>query len=263
LTFGLPVPSARADQYGGNDTIVGTATGSFHIEKICDDWWIVTPAGHGMLVRSVNWDSLEISGNYTPCVVPGIHLDLTYWDGPFEPATQEARAQEMISDYDSQLNLQGTDGVFFTLGFEHWALYDDEVSNWGEIGNFGILTDQDNAYDGIEARVSTGTDARGYAIGGEPGDYGNLLGPLGSYFSNIFSRLRYCGGPPPSPLPPQVAISAPEDRQTVLGRSTSSPRPSMPRPSRACSSSSTAPRCRALLTACPGTPLRSRPVCTP
>ena len=93
------------------------------------------------------------------------------------PATQEERAKRMIEAYDSVLNLRGDDGNRFVLGLEHWCMNDDGVNNWSETDNYGIATLQDNAYDGVEAKRAAGKDSRGYPVGGEEADYGNLLGP--------------------------------------------------------------------------------------
>ncbi|MBI4376283.1 MAG: VCBS repeat-containing protein [Elusimicrobia bacterium] len=149
--------------------------------------------------RWARWDTVAVSGNYVPCVKPGMRVRLSVSE---VNKTQEQRAQSMITLYDSLLNAQGDDGMYFMTGFEHWSLGDDAVSNWSEIGNFGLVTLQDNAYDGVEARKSTGTDSRGYAIGGEPGDYGNLLGPLSSYLKGIHGRIKYdpsVASPPDTP----------------------------------------------------------------
>jgi hypothetical protein len=88
------------------------------------------------------------------------------------------------------INLTGPDGTRFVVGFEHWTLYDDAVSNWGEINNFGLITLQDNAYDGKEARRAMTTDSNGRTVGGEEADYGNLLAPLISYLRTLQTKLR-------------------------------------------------------------------------
>ncbi len=79
--------------------------------------------------------------------------------------------------------------VAFVVGIEHWCLYDPAVSNWVDSENFGLATLQDNAYDGVEARRARGTDPRGYPIGGEEADYGNLLGGLSTFLKGIGDRL--------------------------------------------------------------------------
>jgi len=96
----------------------------------------------------------------------------------------------MIDPLEAALDLRGDDGLSFVIGFEHWQLYDDEVSNATETQNFGILTAHDNAYDGAEATRAASTDSRGYAAGAEEGDQGDLLGPLGGYLRNMYCRAR-------------------------------------------------------------------------
>ena len=103
----------------------------------------------------------------------------------------------MIEAYDSLLNLQGDDGNCFVLGLEHWCLYDDGVNNWSETDNYGIATLQDNAYDGVEARRAAGKDARGFLVGGEEADYGNLLGPLGEYLRAVPRKIEKSTGREP------------------------------------------------------------------
>jgi hypothetical protein len=68
------------------------------------------------------------------------------------------------------------------------------VSNWGDNENFGLATLQDNAYDGVEARRAAGTDCRGYAVGGEEADYGNLLGVLGRFLREIDGGVPFGSG---------------------------------------------------------------------
>jgi hypothetical protein len=80
-------------------------------------------------------------------------------------------------------------GLYFVIGIEHWCLYDPGVSNWADNENFGLATLQDNAYDGVEARRALGTDPRGYPIGGEDADYGNLLGDLSDFLQRIYDVI--------------------------------------------------------------------------
>lgn len=142
-------------------------------------------------VRANAWNSVTLSDDYTKCVKPGMQIQLSNWDGLFSVTTQAQRAQAMIARWSAALNARGSDGTYFVVGFEHWALYDDEVSNWSEIGDYGLLTTQDNAYDGIEARRAAGTDSAGRAIGAEDADYGDLLGPLGSYQRSVYNKIHY------------------------------------------------------------------------
>ncbi len=48
---------SRYDQYGGLLRVRGTATGFFHVEKIGNRYWFVTPEGHGFWSIGVNFVS--------------------------------------------------------------------------------------------------------------------------------------------------------------------------------------------------------------
>jgi hypothetical protein len=142
-------------------------------------------------VKSARWNVLEVPGDFTPGVKPGMHVEMwKYGRYPYPRRTQEDRARAMVELYQSLLNLRGDDGVYFVIGFEHWCLYDPAVTNWGDNENFGLATLQDNAYDGREARRAAGLDPRGYPIGGEDADYGNLLGPLGHFLRDVDRQIR-------------------------------------------------------------------------
>jgi hypothetical protein len=142
-------------------------------------------------VKSARWNVLEVPGDFTPCIKPGMYVEMwKYGKYPYPRRTQEDRARAMIQLYQSLLNLRGEDDAYFVIGVEHWCLYDPAVSNWGDNENFGLATLQDNAYDGREARQTVGLDARGYPVGGEDADYGNLLGPLGDFLRGIDRQIR-------------------------------------------------------------------------
>jgi hypothetical protein len=63
------------------------------------------------------------------------------------------------------------DGTYPVLGFDWWEYMDKpaEQSNWG------LVTPNDNAYDGKEATEARGRDPWGYLTGGENRDYGDFL----------------------------------------------------------------------------------------
>jgi len=60
------------------------------------------------------------------------------------------------------------------IGWQWWQYLD----NWAEKSNWGIVTLGDNAYDGVEAMIATGTDAWGFGYGGEEINCGNVLGQM-------------------------------------------------------------------------------------
>ena len=85
---------------------------------------------------------------------------------------------------DFSIKTRGTDGNFFTVGWEHWSLYDDTQFAY-EFGAYGFLTGNDNAYDGYEATTQVGKDSKGRWVGGENFNHGNLLVPLSQYLHNV------------------------------------------------------------------------------
>ena len=146
-------------------------------------------------VKAAHWNTLVVPGDFTGGVKPGMHVEMwKYAKYPYPRPTQADRARDMIRLYETLMGLRGDDGLGFVIGVEHWCLYDPAVSNWGDNENFGLATLEDNAYDGVEARRTPGTDSRGYPIGGEEADYGNLLGDLGRFLKGIDPRLGG-GGP--------------------------------------------------------------------
>jgi hypothetical protein len=142
-------------------------------------------------VKSAHWNVLAVPGDFTPAVKPGMRVEM--WKQgkyPYACSTQAQRARDMVRRYQSLLDLQGDDGMNFVMGIEHWCLYDPAVSNWVDNENFGLATLQDNAYDGVEARQQTGLDARGYPVGGEETDYGNVIEELSAFLREVDNLLQ-------------------------------------------------------------------------
>lgn len=48
-----PREAPMYDRYGGVETIKGARTGRFHVERLGEKWWIVTPDGNGFLSKGV------------------------------------------------------------------------------------------------------------------------------------------------------------------------------------------------------------------
>lgn len=78
---------------------------------------------------------------------------------------QPARGTEVASVVSALWNLT-SGGLSYTIGYSFWDLVDLWSDN-GSLINWGLVTAKDNAYDGIQACVATGTDAQGYSTGGE------------------------------------------------------------------------------------------------
>jgi len=79
-----------------------------------------------------------------------------------------ARYQKLV---ETLFSSRAPDGSYPMVGLDWWE-YMDKVS---EGINWGLVTPQDNAYDGREAVVRRGADRWGYATGGESRNYGDFL----------------------------------------------------------------------------------------
>jgi hypothetical protein len=97
----------------------------------------------------------------------------------FTVADQAARASYYTTRMDFLLSVETV------VGLKWWAWRD----SWGEKRNWGLTSLKDNAYDGIEARVATGTDPWGYATGGEERDYGNFLSSVVSANARVAAAI--------------------------------------------------------------------------
>ena len=110
------------------------------------------------------------------------NLDSALWryknwiDSPCDPCdTQAARAMFYTNAVNSFLKTTNTVYNDHTvIGFRWWALLD----NWAEKANWGLITLEDNPYDGTSAVVARGTDPWGYTTGGEEKNYSSFLGPV-------------------------------------------------------------------------------------
>ncbi len=89
--------------------------------------------------------------------------------------SQEERAQNYRDLLFTLRNIKASDGSYPVVGAHWWKYSDNGVDYWMEKRNFGFVTKKDNAYDGVEARIQTGRDARGFDVGGEVGDYGDFI----------------------------------------------------------------------------------------
>lgn len=100
--------------------------------------------------------------------------------------TQAQRGQQFQAMLTQLLNSMDTaTSTYHVIGYKWWQLYDDR----GEQANWGLLTRRDNAYDGQQAVMAPGTDAWGYATGGELANYGNFVGPVTTANQSIYVNL--------------------------------------------------------------------------
>jgi len=88
-------------------------------------------------------------------------------------ATQTARGAAYVGNVRAFFNCKGADGVMPVIGMSWWEWTDK--STGGERGNFGLVTSKDNAYDGVEDRITAPPDRLGYKRGGEGSDYGDFI----------------------------------------------------------------------------------------
>ncbi len=99
--------------------------------------------------------------------------------------TQAARGmayQNMVSTF---LNAADANGTYHIVGFEWWGMYDmiTQKTNWG------LLTPNDNTYDGREAIIAKGIDRWGYPTGGEAANYGDFVDSVQSANEGIYTQL--------------------------------------------------------------------------
>jgi hypothetical protein len=114
------------------------------------------------------------------------------YSGTAAYTTQAARGtsyQNMVSTF---ANAADSNGTYHIVGFEWWCLYD--MSSMGN--NYGLITPNDNAYDGREAIIATGKDQWGYSTGGESANYGDFLDPVQSANLGVYSQLATPGATP-------------------------------------------------------------------
>lgn len=91
-----------------------------------------------------------------------------------DATTQEERALMVEYMITTVINLQGSNGDHFIVGYDFWSWGD----NTREKTNWGLVTFSDNAYDGKEAAIATGTDPWGFPTGGEAANYGDFLSTI-------------------------------------------------------------------------------------
>jgi len=89
---------------------------------------------------------------------------------------QADRGANYVTNLTQFFNVTGADGVLPVVGTSWWEWTDKNVG--GEHGNFGLVTNKDNAYNGMEDQIAPCTDAWGYKCGGEAANYGDFLVPV-------------------------------------------------------------------------------------
>lgn len=78
LVFSQPhyvLGAEQLDKYGGSLRVVGRRAESFHLEKIANRWWLVTPDGHGIFVRAASKvDTSDYGGSGGFLAYDGVYL---------------------------------------------------------------------------------------------------------------------------------------------------------------------------------------------
>ncbi len=116
-----------------------------------------------------------------------VGFDPAGWGIAYNFATQDLRGSAYANEITRVIGLVGADGKKFVAGIDWWEWTDKTTG--GENMNFGLVSNLDNGYDGVEARIAAGTDAWGYATGGETANYGDFLTSVRATHATIFALL--------------------------------------------------------------------------
>jgi hypothetical protein len=104
--------------------------------------------------NNIAGSTMTVGGDYS-CLPTGVHVGV-YSYGGVTYDTQQARAAAMISGWNSMLNLTDPAGHRDLVGLEHRAYFDESVENTDSNEDFGVLTPNDNPYDGTSAVQAAG-----------------------------------------------------------------------------------------------------------
>jgi hypothetical protein len=91
-------------------------------------------------------------------------------------ATQGTRGAAYAAELAAVSEFIASNGIRPVIGIEYWEWVDKQIN--GEHGNFGLVSDLDNPYDGTCDQIAAAKDAFGFACGGEPANFGNFLGTV-------------------------------------------------------------------------------------
>jgi Bacterial Ig domain len=117
-------------------------------------------------------------------------------------------------DLPAFVNARGGNGDYYVLGINWWELVDQP----SERTNYGLITTKDNAYDGREAVIARGTDAAGYATGGEAANYGDFLTAATQANTQVHAALLASSPPSASDTTrPTATITGIANGATVSG----------------------------------------------
>lgn len=101
-------------------------------------------------------------------------------------ATQEERGEWYKFRVKETMEITNSAGTHFMVGLQlfSWVDHSGEKTNWG------LVTFKDNAYDGKEAVIEVGTDADGFAVGGEDKDYGDFITSVINAHNNVSNLIK-------------------------------------------------------------------------
>ena len=153
---------------------------------------------------SAQWTTILVAGDYSGCLQPGQQVRMnadSSWVGHYQQGDSQAiRAQDMVTQYNEFINQSRSDGVYDIAGVSHWGWWDDSQLDGSEQGQFGLVTQWDNAYDGVEDQVAAAKDANGRFIGGEARNYGNAISTLSAFWNRLNNSSNLPGiGPATGP----------------------------------------------------------------
>ena len=114
--------------------------------------------------------------------------------------TQEARAAAWKSGVHGGLREQAANGDYPRVGANWWKWSDNGWTYGLERYNWGLVTQKDNAYNGVEA-TNAGADGVQGTPDDEEANYGNLWSPLAEANNSVYGVAS--GEAPPEP-PPQA-----------------------------------------------------------
>jgi hypothetical protein len=154
--------------------------------------------GQATTVNNVDWNAVKGStltlASPLTCASVGNHVRLQVPVAVADSLTRRQQAATIIARWQAVLNAQGSDGARPVVGFEHWSLYDEAVSEYASPPRaFGFFTLNDNPIDGISDTIAPGVDTNGYPSGGEEANYGNLLSGahgVGTFLRTIYQEIQ-------------------------------------------------------------------------
>jgi hypothetical protein len=135
---------------------------------------------------------------------PNVAVDPNRWF-----TTQAARGTGYSTLLSTHLNQITTNGIYPIAGIKIWEFHD----NWPEKGGWGLVSLSDNAYDGKEAIIATGTDPWGYRTGGEERNYGDVLTQVVTANAGVAAAIGAL--PSDTPTSTSVSITSPTSGSTV------------------------------------------------